>query len=36
AHVTVVGVPAKVVGRPVCQSPCESMRQNVLEDNSHV
>ena len=35
AHVTVVGVPAKVVGRPVCQSPCESMRQNVLEDNSH-
>ena len=36
AHVTVVGVPAKVVGRPVCQSPCESMRQNVLEDNSRV
>ena len=32
-HVTVVGVPAKVVGRPVCQHPCESMQQNVLEDN---
>ena len=32
-HVTVVGVPAKVVGRPVCKNPCESMRQNVLEDN---
>ena len=32
-HVTVVGVPAKVVGRPVCQRPCDSMRQNVLEDN---
>lgn len=34
AHVTVVGVPAKVVGRPVCQHPCESMQQNVLEDNT--
>ncbi len=33
AHVTVVGVPAKVVGKPKCQSPCESMLQNVLEDN---
>ncbi|MCW8091069.1 serine O-acetyltransferase [Alteromonas sp. ASW11-130] len=33
AHVTVVGVPAKVVGRPCCQRPCESMNQNVLEDN---
>ncbi len=32
-HVTVVGVPAKVVGRPCCQRPCESMNQNVLEDN---
>jgi len=34
SHVTVVGVPAKVVGRPVCQHPCESMQQNVLEDNT--
>jgi serine O-acetyltransferase len=32
-HVTVVGVPAKVVGRPCCKRPCESMNQNVLEDN---
>lgn len=35
-HVTVVGVPAKVVGRPCCQRPCESMNQNVLEDNQPV
>lgn len=33
-HVTVVGVPAKVVGRPGCQRPCDSMRQNVLEDSA--
>lgn len=33
-HVTVVGVPAKVVGKPDCDRPCDSMRQNVLEDNS--
>lgn len=32
-HTTVVGVPAKVVGRPSCERPCDSMRQNVLEDN---
>ena len=32
-HVTVVGVPAKVVGRPCCPRPCDSMNQNVLEDN---
>lgn len=32
AHVTVVGVPAKIVGKPRCQNPCESMQQNVLED----
>ena len=31
-HVTVVGVPAKIVGRPCCQNPCETMQQNVLED----
>lgn len=34
AHVTVVGVPAKVVGRPCCQRPCDSMKQNFLEDNT--
>lgn len=33
-HVTVVGVPAKVVGRPCCPRPCDSMKQNVLEDNA--
>ncbi len=32
-HVTVVGVPAKVVGKPACQRPCDSMRQNFLEDS---
>ncbi|MCC2617608.1 serine O-acetyltransferase [Aestuariibacter halophilus] len=32
AHVTVVGVPAKIVGRPCCENPCETMDQNVLED----
>ncbi|TRY33951.1 serine O-acetyltransferase [Aliiglaciecola sp. M165] len=31
-HVTVVGVPAKVVGIPCCDNPCETMNQNVLED----
>lgn len=35
-HVTVVGVPAKIVGRPACQRPCDSMRQNVLEDNEPI
>ncbi|GGW84263.1 serine O-acetyltransferase [Alteromonas halophila] len=34
AHVTVVGVPAKVAGRPCCQRPCDSMKQNFLEDNT--
>lgn len=33
-HVTVVGVPAKVVGRPCCENPCETMEQNVLQDKS--
>lgn len=32
AHVTVAGVPAKVVGRPCCENPCETMDQNILED----
>jgi serine O-acetyltransferase len=31
-HVTVVGVPAKIVGKPTCNRPCETMDQNVLED----
>lgn len=31
-HVTVVGVPAKIVGKPCCANPCETMEQNVLED----
>lgn len=31
-HVTVVGAPAKIVGRPCCSSPCETMDQNVLQD----
>ncbi|WP_137165499.1 serine O-acetyltransferase [Salinimonas lutimaris] len=35
-HTTVVGVPAKVVGRPACQRPCDSMQQNVLEDNGQL
>lgn len=35
-HTTVVGVPAKVVGRPACQRPCDSMKQNVLEDNGQL
>jgi serine O-acetyltransferase len=30
--VTVVGVPAKIVGKPDCSMPCDSMKQNVLED----
>lgn len=33
-HVTVVGVPAKIVGKPCCKNPCETMQQNVLEDES--
>ncbi|WP_293751823.1 serine O-acetyltransferase [uncultured Paraglaciecola sp.] len=32
AHVTVAGIPAKVVGKPTCQNPCDSMQQNILED----
>lgn len=31
-HVTVAGVPAKIVGKPCCENPCETMEQNVLED----
>ncbi|MDU0353146.1 serine O-acetyltransferase [Paraglaciecola aquimarina] len=32
AHVTVAGIPAKIVGKPTCQKPCETMQQNILED----
>jgi len=35
-HVTVVGVPAKVVGKPHCRKPCESMQQNVLDDTDAI
>ncbi|WJG09658.1 serine O-acetyltransferase [Aliiglaciecola sp. LCG003] len=31
-HVTVAGVPAKIVGIPCCANPCETMNQNVLDD----
>lgn len=33
-HVTVAGVPAKIVGRPRCKNPCETMDQNILHDSS--
>ena len=32
--VTVVGVPAKIVGKPDCCMPCDSMKQNVLDDKA--
>ncbi|WP_462159036.1 serine O-acetyltransferase [Pseudoalteromonas sp. GB56] len=32
AHTTAVGVPAKIVGRPDCPCPAESMNQNFLND----
>ncbi|MCL1126492.1 serine O-acetyltransferase [Shewanella surugensis] len=32
-HTTVVGVPAKVVGKPDCQFPAQSMAQNVYDDS---
>jgi serine O-acetyltransferase len=32
ACVTVAGVPAKIVGKPDCNMPCDSMQQNVLAD----
>ncbi|OMH33997.1 serine O-acetyltransferase [Motiliproteus sp. MSK22-1] len=34
AHTTVVGVPAKVVGKPRCACPSETMDQNVLDDET--
>ncbi|MFI3245778.1 MAG: serine O-acetyltransferase [Ferrimonas sp.] len=32
AHATVVGIPARSVGRPSCHSPCDTMDQNFLKD----
>jgi len=32
SHTTVVGVPARVVGKPCSDSPSQTMNQNVLED----
>jgi serine O-acetyltransferase len=32
AHTTVVGVPARVAGKPQTSSPAETMQQNFLED----
>jgi serine O-acetyltransferase len=31
-HTTVVGVPARIVGKPGSESPSQTMNQNVLED----
>lgn len=33
AHTTVVGVPARMVGKPTSDLPSETMDQNVLQDN---
>ena len=30
AHTTAVGVPAKIIGRPDCECPAQSMNQNFL------
>lgn len=34
ACTTVAGVPAKIVGQPNCDMPCDSMQQNVYNDNT--
>ena len=34
AHTTVVGVPARTIGKPTSDSPAETMQQNVFEDGS--
>ena len=34
AHITVVDVPARAVGKPTSDSPAETMQQNVFEDGS--
>lgn len=33
AHTTVVGVPAKIVGRPECDKPALDMDQSVIQEN---
>ncbi len=33
AHTTVVGVPAKMVGKPCCERPSDTMEQNVFDDS---
>jgi|TARA_Y100000031_G_scaffold49601_1_gene56987 serine O-acetyltransferase len=32
AHTTVVGVPARIVGKPISEAPAETMNQNVFDD----
>lgn len=34
AHTTVVGVPARIVGKPCSDTPAETMEQNIFEDES--
>ena len=34
AHTTVVGVPARSVGKPASDTPAETMQQNIFEDES--
>ncbi|NKB35427.1 MAG: serine O-acetyltransferase [Pseudomonadales bacterium] len=34
AHTTVVGVPARTVGKPKSDAPAETMQQNIFEDES--
>ena len=36
AHTTVVGVPARVAGKPETLSPAETMQQNFLEDKPEI
>ena len=36
AHTTVVGVPARIVGKPGSAAPAETMQQNFLEDESEI
>ena len=35
AHTTVVGVPARAVGKPGSKAPAETMQQNIFEDESN-
>ena len=34
AHTTVVGVPARTVGKPGSEAPAQTMQQNIFEDES--